>query len=148
VESAADGSLLQKIELAQVHEGAEHIRIFNWSFPILSQPPKFYIDNILAGVATYRAAAGLEPSLASRVRLYEVPLITLKRAEQYIEYLVQNGVITMSNLNIIRFHRLGAEAELLTLNESLVPTVSPAPIIVCPPPIPRCRPRLFQRRSR
>jgi hypothetical protein len=82
---AADGSLLQKIELAQVQEGAEHLRIFNQIFPVLSQHPKFYIDNVVAGVATHRAAAGLEVSPASRARLYEVLVLTLKGTERYVE---------------------------------------------------------------
>lgn len=65
----------------------------------------------------YRAAAGAEPDAAARRALAEERVRVLKELERQTERGVDTGHLGPAHLALIRFHRLGAEGDLLALTE-------------------------------
>ena len=159
-------SPLRMILVTQVLEGAENLRGMFGLLQFGSGGPPDQFAFIMAGLETFPAAARLEGTSLGRVRWHEALIKWLKRVELSTESAYQGGLnwldgkdprdldrfdrdsfyIHRAAFHFARFYRLGAEAELLKLNESLA--ADAPPVIICPPPVPECRPRLLLRRWR
>jgi hypothetical protein len=69
----------------------------------------------------YRAAAELEPTPAGKFAALETRVLALKECERFTEARTSAGNDPPQQLNVCRFHRLQAEADLLRLKEQLAP---------------------------
>ena len=68
----------------------------------------------------FRVAAELETTAAAKVPYLEGRVIVMKDAERFAEARVSSGTDPSHQLNLARFYRLQAEADLLILKEQLV----------------------------
>jgi hypothetical protein len=75
----------------------------------------FFYETLETTLNAYRLGAELENHPADRVPWYEARVRKLKEFELLAETRVKDGVEPPHQLNIARFHRHGAEAELLVL---------------------------------
>jgi len=141
-------SPLCKVQLNQANEGAAYLKNVFERIGKDVWLPWWNNESVLMIADLYQAAGDRETTPAARVRWHEERIIMLKAFEGFIRQ--RQDLLSEPPLpvHLVHFHRLAAEAELLKLNDSLAAASSPAPIIVCPQPIPRCRPRLFPRRWR
>jgi len=147
---AADASPLRKVQLLRVNEGAAYLKGEFEAVLAGEWELHWFWSHEFATIATelYRIAAELDSGPECRLSWYKERVVLLKALEEFIRVCEMVSSNPPLRNHLIRFYRLGAEAELLKLEESLVPAASPTPIMICPPQTPRCRPRFFLSRWR
>lgn len=156
----ADASPLRKLLHAQAHEGLIYLALVGDRISHGSWMSHYLLDTILLSSAAYVVAAEGETLLADRIPWYEERVRALKGLELLLKRLAafSSGTLPPQWVHLLRFHRLGAEAELLALKDEVAkPAPTPViviPVVVCPTPCPpvcvrprgRLLPRLFHRR--
>jgi hypothetical protein len=112
---AADSPPLRRVQYEQLKEGMtyltqteEIIRLGAWDIELLR-------DYAVVASAVYAVAAELEESPTKRVPWFEARVRKLKEFEGYVERGVRAGGAAAQSLNVARFQRLQAEADLLRL---------------------------------
>jgi hypothetical protein len=116
---AADAPPLSRLRHERVLEGraclqhiADLMRAGDWA-------SVFFDETLETTLDTYRLGAELEPQLADRVPWYEARVRVMKEFELFTEARVRDGLEPPFRLNIVRFHRHGAEADLLVLLDEI-----------------------------
>jgi hypothetical protein len=116
---AADAPPLRRVQIEQIHEGLDYlermketIRIGNWNSQFFQEYMNFVND-------VFQSAANLEDTPAKRIPWYEARVRKYKEFERFTGLRVINGNDAPQRLNQIRFQRLRAEAELLTLKADI-----------------------------
>src|SRR5262249_19163494 len=110
---------LRKVKIAQLNEGAEYvtksvdvIRIGKWT-------QKDYLELLRATADVYRVGAELTDDPGEKVGWYEDRVVMFKLIDRFIQAQVETGVVPPQELNLARFHRLQAEAELLEFKAAM-----------------------------
>ena len=116
---AADAPPLRKVRFEQLHAGLSCLARMKAAFDIGHYTPSDFQDYITTAVDTYRVAAELEDKPAKRIPWYEARIRKLKEFEQFTSLRVNNGTAGPRALDLARFQRLEAEAELLKLKEEV-----------------------------
>jgi hypothetical protein len=118
-ELPTDAPLLRKVLHAQAREGllflgwmSKYIQLGIWNY-------QFLYDAVLMADEAYTVAAEAESRLADRIPWYEERVRKLKELERFIETRVQSDKEPPHRLNFVRFHRLQAELDLLTLKDAV-----------------------------
>jgi hypothetical protein len=115
----ADAPLLTKVRTAQVNEGAayllqtfEVIMVGRWT------PQDFYnLVKVMNDV--YRVAAELETDPVEKVAVLSEQVLMFRDAERFTQARAEAGADSPQQLNMARFYRLQAEADLIQAKERL-----------------------------
>lgn len=113
---AADASPLRKVQYEQVQAGLSYLfRVKEQMLHQVSGPPLNYERLIQMTTKVYRAAVELEETPAKRVPWGEARVRALKEIEERLERRALNGIESPTAVDVARFERLQAEADLLML---------------------------------
>lgn len=115
----ADAAPLIKVRTAQVNEGVLYLMRMRPRMEIGPfRPEQFAVLVRLAG-EVFRIAAELEPAVAGRRGFYEDQVAFFKELERVTGKRVRTGTVPPQELDLARFYRLEAEADLIRFEQSL-----------------------------
>ena len=114
-----DASLLHKVRHEQVLEGLVYLHRINELIRVGAWNPQFFDEYIETTSDTYRRAGDQEANPADRVPWYEARVRKLKGFELFTQTRVKDKNDPPLRLNIARFWRLQAEADLLLAPEQI-----------------------------
>jgi hypothetical protein len=112
---ASDAPQLRRVRLEQVIEGLTSLRHIAALMRAGDWTSAYFDETLETTLNTYRAGGELEAHSADRVPWYEARVRVLKEFELFTEARVREGNDPPHRLNLVRFHRHGAEADLLVL---------------------------------
>jgi hypothetical protein len=116
---AADAPPLRKVQFEQLKEGLDFLRKSEEIMRLGAGDVAMLRDYAYVASDVYRLAADLEDKPARRVPWYEARVRKLKEFETSVERGWRRGVMPSQALNVARFQRLQAEADLLRLKEEV-----------------------------
>jgi hypothetical protein len=114
-----NATLLQKVQYEQVREGIAYLRTQKDKFAFNLVDASKLQELLTVASGTYQTASELQPTSAGRVRCYEQRVLLLKECERFTKARVGGVGEPPQTLNLVRYQRLQAEADLLKLKESL-----------------------------
>jgi hypothetical protein len=133
-------TLLQKVQYEQLQAGRTAIRKIEESIEIGRWDSAYFKEYISLLGEVDKLAAELQPTLAARIKYYEVRVLRFKEFERFMSIRVDLGNDAPHVLHVSRFARLQAEADLLKLKELLNPSIPATPAICGPAIIRALRP--------
>lgn len=113
-----DAAPLAKIRTAQVHASAGYLRGIEPRFGLTESEADDLLEMIHTSNDLFRVAVAAEPTAAGKQGLFEDRVALFKESERFTEAKVNTGARPPHRLNLARFYRLQAEAELLVLQQS------------------------------
>jgi hypothetical protein len=130
----ADAPLLRKVKLAQLNDGAVYlittrkvIRIGKWTPQDCAELLRMVSD-------VYPVGAELADDPAEKVGWHEDRVVAFKWIERFTEARVNAGTDPPQMINLVRFYRLQAEADLILVKDQLPKApVPPGPAGKAPP---------------
>ncbi|QJW96183.1 hypothetical protein [Frigoriglobus tundricola] len=116
---AANAPALRKVRVEQYQEGSDCLERLKVIIRTGNYRPQDFCEYVRVATEVYRAAAEMEDEPARRVPWYEARVRKFKEVERFIRLRVEIGTDPPDRLDVVRFHRFGAEAELLELKAGL-----------------------------
>jgi hypothetical protein len=111
----ADAPPLRRVMAEQLREGLAYLRQSEEIIRLGAGDLALLRDYTYMTADVFRVAADLEENPTKRVPWYEARVRKLKEFEVSVEKGLQRGVLPSQALNVVRFQRLQAEADLLRL---------------------------------
>jgi hypothetical protein len=112
---ASDAAASQKLRYLQAREGLDCLDQIREIIQTGSWTSQFYLQHILMSGDAYRVAAEVEEATARHVPWYEARVRKFKELERFAVIRTFNGSDPPHRIDMIRFARFQAEAELLGL---------------------------------
>ncbi|MBX9579792.1 MAG: hypothetical protein K2X87_05740 [Gemmataceae bacterium] len=115
----ANATPLDKVRVAQVHEGESFLARVRARIELGQIDGPDFEEYYRVAAEVYKVKAELAPDAAGKVAAYEARVVAFKGWERFVEARVNAGTDRPQVLHLARFWRLGAEKELLLLQEGL-----------------------------
>jgi hypothetical protein len=114
----ANAAPLAKVRTAQVNESVGYFRGIVPRFGLTESERDFLPEMLHVSNDLFRVAAAAEPTAAGKQGLFEDRVALFKYFERVTQSKVDAGSSPANRLNLARFYRLQAEAELILLRQS------------------------------
>ena len=115
----ADAAPLIKVRTAQVNEGVFYLLRMQVRLQIGQFRDEEVRELIRLAADLFQIAAELEPTVAGKRGYYQDQVAFFKEIERFTAKRVRTGTAAPHQLNLARFYRLEAEAELIKFQQSL-----------------------------
>jgi hypothetical protein len=112
---AAAPTPLQRVQFEQVRAGAAYLEKMRHVIAIGRWEPEFFAEYLKVAAEVHKVAADLDGTPAGRVKCYEARVVLMKELERFVGRRQDANVDPPQHLDLARFHRLQAEADLLKL---------------------------------
>lgn len=114
-----NGTAVEKIKTAQFNEGIAYLLRFRILIETGAYRPEEYREFLSMANDVFRVAAELEPTDAKKLKWHEMRVQNMSDGERFVSMRVKSGTDPVRQLNLARYARLQAEAELAELKERI-----------------------------